>query len=99
LKITQGSACKLALNLMPRKLPPEEFRRRAHALYKVGTEFLFFWDSDQRNDFDPSWTALRRLGHRDELEAWTRAGSPKLERPGSNLKKLGDWDLSYVTPG
>ena len=99
LKITQGSACKLALNLMPRKLPPEEFRRRAQALYKVGAEYLFFWDSDQRNDFDPSWTALRRLGHKDELEAWTRAGSPKLERPGSNLKKLGDWDLGYVTPG
>ncbi len=99
LRITRGSACKLALNLMPRQLPPEEYRRRALALYRAGAEYLFFWDSDQRNDFDPSWTALGRLGHKEELEAWARAGSPKSERPGSQLKKLGDWDLSYATPG
>jgi len=99
LRITRGSACKLALNLMPRQLPPEEYRRRALALYRAGAEHLFFWDSDQRNDFDPSWTALRRLGHKEELEAWAAAGSPKIERPGSELKKLGDWDLTYATPG
>src|SRR5262245_24869646 len=99
LKITRGSSCKLALNLMPRQLPPEEYRRRALALYRAGAEYLFFWDSDQRNDFDPSWNALSRLGHRDELEAWARAGSQKLERPGNQLKKLGDWDLGYATPG
>jgi len=99
LRLTRGSACKLALNLMPRQLPPEEYRRRALALYRAGLEHLCFWDSDQRNDFDPSWTALRRLGHKQELEAWARAGFPRSERPNSQLRKLGDWDLSYVTPG
>lgn len=99
LRITRDSTCKLALNLMPRQLPPEEYRRRALALYRAGAEYLFFWDSDQRNDFDPSWTALRRLGHKEELEAWARAGSQKIERAGSQLRRLGDWDLSYATPG
>ena len=97
--LTQGTSCKLAANVMPRQLSPEEYRRRAHAIYQTGVEHLFFWDTNARNNFGPSWTALRRLGHREELEAWTRAGSPRLDRPGSNLIKLSDWDLRYVTPG
>jgi uncharacterized lipoprotein YddW (UPF0748 family) len=99
IQITKGTRCKLALNMMPRQLTPEQYRRRAHSLYEAGVEHLFFWDSDQRNDFDPSWSTLRRLGHKEELAAWVRAGSPRVERPGSSLKKLGDWDLGYATPG
>ena len=53
----------------------------------------------QRNNFDRSWSALRRLGHRDELSEWVRQGSPELARPHSALSQLGDWDLSYPTPG
>ena len=99
LRITQGARCKLALNLMPRQLSPEEYRARAQRLYAAGVEDLFFWDTNARNDYSPSWTALRRLGHREELDAWVAAGSEPLERPGTELKKLGDWDLSYDTPG
>jgi uncharacterized lipoprotein YddW (UPF0748 family) len=99
IRITKGTACKLALNLMPRQLSPEEYRRRAVALYRAGVEHLFFWDANARYDFGPSWTALRRLGHVKELEAWAASNSPALERPGTNLKKLGDWDLRYATPG
>lgn len=98
-RITRGSNCKLALNLMPRQLSPEEYRNRAHALYKAGSDRLFFWDTNARWDFGPSWSALRRLGHREELASWARSGSPPMERPGSALKKLGDWDLTYATPG
>lgn len=99
LRIAKGTPCKLALNLMPRQLPPEEYRKRAHALYEAGAQHLFFWDTNARYDFSPSWSALRRLGHREELQAWARAGSPAIERPGTQLRKLGDWDLSYDTPG
>jgi hypothetical protein len=35
---------------------------------------------------------------RDEIEAWDRAGSPELDRPGSKLRKMGEWDLTYTTP-
>jgi uncharacterized lipoprotein YddW (UPF0748 family) len=98
-RITKGTSCKLALNLMPRKLSAKEYRRRANALYERGVEYLFFWDIDQRNDFSSSWQALRRLGHREELKDWLRSGSPDLERPLIRLLKLGDWDLSYGTPG
>ena len=99
LRITKGTGCKLALNLMPRQISPEQYRRRAHRLYQAGVEYFFFWDASGRNDFSHSWDVLRRLGHCEELEAWVREGSPELERTGSTLRKLGDWDLSYVTPG
>jgi len=98
-KITRGSNCKLALNLMPRQMSPDEYRRRASALYQAGSEHLFFWDHDARNDFSPSWEVLSNLGHRDELEEWVRKGKPEFQPQHSQLTKLGDWDLSYVTPG
>ena len=99
LRITRGTACKAAFNLMPRRLPPETYRLRAHRLYEAGAEHLFFWDCNSRHDYGPAWSALRRLGHRDELASWARAGAAQLPRAGSNLRRLGDWDLSYATPG
>ena len=99
LRLTRGTHTKLALNLMPRVQPPEQYRTRAHGLYQAGAEYLFFWDTNARDDFSPSWTALRRLGHREELANWVGRGSPELPRPGSRLRKLGDWDLRYATPG
>lgn len=98
-RITRGTNCKMALNLMPRELSPDEYRRRAHSLYQAGSEHFFFWDHDARNDFSPSWETLRRLGHRKELEEWAKKGMPEHEFQNSQLTKLGDWDLSYATPG
>ena len=98
--LTKGTSCKLALNIIPRQMSPEAYRNRAAALYRAGVENLFFWDSNvDRADFSRSWNALRRLGHRDELEAWSDAGGPGLETETLELRKLGDWDLSYATPG
>jgi hypothetical protein len=99
LRITKGTPCKLALNIMPRQISPKEYQRRASALYEAGVEYLFFWDIDQRNDFGASWQTLRDLGHRGRLKDWVRRGAPDVERPYCRLLKLGDWDLSYGTPG
>ena len=100
LDITRDRPCKLALNLMPRSLTAEQYRRRAHALYQAGVEHLFFWDGGPgRGGSDSAWEVLPRLGHREEIKAWIRNGSPQFQRPGSELVKLGDWDLSYTTPG
>jgi hypothetical protein len=99
LKITQGTSCKLALSLLPRQLSPEDYRMRAHQLYQAGVKHLFFWDANQRTYLYPSWTELRKLGHREELAAWAQAGSPKLDRPGSDVISIGDWVLRYGSPG
>jgi len=99
--LTKGTSCRLALSILPRQMSPEDYRRKAAALYEVGVDYLFFWDSDASNraHYGNDWSGLRRLGHRDEIEAWTRAGEPSLATPTLALRKLGDWDLSYVTPG
>ena len=99
--ITRGKPVTLALNLMPRYISPEDYRRRAAALYDAGIENLFFWDSDASNraHYAEDWDALRRLGHREELKAWMEAGEPSLALPTVGLKVLGGWNLSYATPG
>ena len=98
--LTAGTRCTLALNIMPRQMSPEAYRKRAAALYAAGVENLFFWDCTVgRADYSTSWDALRRLGHRDELSAWTSEGEPALASPAKDMTKLGDWDLSYDTPG
>jgi hypothetical protein len=94
-RLVQGSECRAAPNLMPRELPPETYMRRAAALYRAGANGLYFWDSYQRTDYSDSWSALRRLGHREELEAWELAGSPRCRTNRNPLRRLGNWDLSY----
>ena len=100
--LVRGTACKLAPNIMPRQLTPEAIRRRVAALYESGVEHFFLWDADvlqPRSNNAGSWNALRRLGHRDEIEAWLAAGEPGLDTPVTPIRNLGDWDFSYVTPG
>lgn len=102
LSLTRGTSCTLAPNIMPRQLSPEELRIRANVLYDAGVEHLFFWDSDvlqPRSNSAGSWNAIRRLGHKDEIKAWREAGEPSLNTPTMEITHLGDWDLSYRTPG
>jgi len=96
------SPCVVAPNVMPRSMPPEDYRRQAATIYGAGAEHLFFWDSAGggcRANFGHEWNALRRLGHVDEIQAWIDAGEPELPRPSMPLREWAGWDLSYVTPG
>lgn len=97
--LTKGTGCQLAMNIMPRVLPPEDFRRRAHALYQVGVQYLAFWDCNMRYNLSPSWHALCELGHSKEIEAWVRAGEPSLEPASMELHRLGGIDMRYARPG
>ncbi len=98
--LTKGTPCRLALNLMPRQQSAEDFRRMANLIYDAGVEELFFWDGDVgRSNFRASYSALRRLGHREEIASWAMAGEKPLSAPRVTLRRLGDWDLSYDTPG
>lgn len=98
--LTKGTSCKLAFGLLPRQMPPESYRKRAAGLYGVGAESFFLWDTTEfRANYSDSWTAMRRLGHRDEIDDWVKAGHPRLATPPIRLRKLGDWNLSYATPG
>ena len=98
--VTNGTNTKLALNIMPRQFSAEDYMRKANALYKRGVDNLFFWDADvRRAKFRPSWNALRRLGHREEVAEWVKRGEPDLTPPHQRITRLGDWDMRYVTAG
>ena len=101
LSITKDTGVRLAPNIMPRQMSPDEYRRRVYRLYAHGVENLFFWDSasQQRAHYTDSWSAMRRLGHVDEIAEWEASGGQPLEAPRMTLHRLGEWDLSYETPG
>ena len=100
IELTRNHACRLALNIMPREMSAAEYRRRAAVLYQAGVEHLFFWDGAMgRSQHSDATRVVRRLGHRDEVTAWYKAGEPELTTPSRELTKLGDWDFGYVSPG
>ncbi len=99
-ELTKGTPCKLALNIMPRRMTADEYRSRIAALYSVGVENFFFWDcTPGRANFTSSYDAMRRLGHRDEIEAWSAQGQPTHGAASVEIKQLGGWDFRYATPG
>ena len=101
IELTKGTPCKLAPNLMPRQMSGEDYMRKAARLYEAGIENFFFWDcSENRGGPDvESWSTMRRLGHREEVEAWVEHERPGLASPDMAVRKLGEWDMRYQTPG
>jgi hypothetical protein len=101
LELTKGTKCVLSLSVLPRFMSPEGFRKTAAGLYDVGAESLFFWDCAYRVNYDNqhAWSALRRLGHRQEIADWMKQGAPAIELPQTPILKIGDWNLSDDTPG
>ncbi len=98
--ITKNTKCSFALNLMPRVMTPDEYMERASSFYDAGADHLYFWDTYQRGDYSPAWTAIRRLGHREEILAWAKGGAPKMKEPKKiKFLKSGNWDYRYATPG
>ncbi len=98
--LTKGTSTELAMSLLPRQMSAETYRERAAGLYGVGVENFFFWDcTPGRGSYSDSWSALRRLGHKEEVEAWAKAGKPALSAPTVPLRSLDGWNLSYGTPG
>ena len=100
--LARGSNAIIAPNMMPRQVSPEHLRRRASGLYRAGVQQLFFWDcagGSGRANYGDMWSALRRLGHLEEIENWRAVGEPDLASPRHDMRSLGDWNLGYQTPG
>jgi secreted protein with Ig-like and vWFA domain len=100
ISLTKGTATTLALNIMPRQMSAEEYRRRVAPLYEAGVEHLFFWDGAMgRSQHTGASHVMRRLGHKEEVADWVKGDQPSLAAPRMWLRNLGDWDFSYVSPG
>ena len=100
LSLTRETNCELALNVMPRHLTPEQFRRKAHQLYQAGVTYLAFWDSSKtwaEDKMDQGcFQHLRRLGHSEELASWVQAGQPDLVPSTTRLQKVGEWEMTFI---
>ena len=98
----RGTDCKLAINLMPRWMSPERYRRMADMVCEAGAGHLFFWDCEGphgRANFQSLWNALRRLGHREEIRAWMEGGEPALGPNLVPLRTMDGWNMSTIAPG
>ena len=58
---------KIYIEIMPRQLSNEEFKRRALDLYACGAERIALWDTNCRCWPKAMWCTVRRLGHKEEL--------------------------------
>lgn len=84
------------LEIMPRHMSPEEYKRRALDLYKNGCGHISLWDTYGRVLNRREWTMMRRMGHIEELENYT-SGEGELFRDIRLLTIAGD-DVSRYVP-
>lgn len=89
---------QLSTSLLPNDVACGVPRAR-RGLYHAGVESFVFWDcTPGRGHYTESWSALRRLGHKEELLAWAEGGRPDLSVARRPLTSPDGWGLAYATP-
>ena len=95
-RLTAGTPVSFCPEVMPRRMSPEEYRRRAISNYADGADGLCFWDTYNRNAYRKEYSMVRRLGHKDELAGWDDgAGDYYLSR---KLLSVGGYVLDKYPP-
>ncbi len=94
--ITGGSPVSLRPEIMPRSMPPEQFRRHAMDFYDKGAEGFCFWDTEGRHLRRAEWSMMQRLGHRDDLAGWDD-GEGEFFR-SIKLRSLGGYAMDKYPP-
>lgn len=75
--IVRGTHCKLYMDVLPRQMSPEEYRKKAIDYYRKGIDGLCFWDT--KTNYLRTWSMMSRLGHKSEIKNWDD-GAGKLYR-------------------
>ena len=87
---------KLYFEILPRHMSVEEYRARALDLYNSGADGISLWDTYSRAVVKSTWSAVRRLGHKDSLSDMY-LGEGELYRTLFMLK-VGVHDLNRFNP-
>lgn len=87
--ITDGTSCVFYEDVTPRTMPGCDYAEHASRAYEGGAAGLTFWDSIARVMNKPQWHTVRRLGHKEELEALAQHPAEYNLHP---LKRLYDWN-------
>ena len=83
-----GTGTAAYIEIMPRQMEPEEYRRRAVDIYAHGAAGICLWDTYNRVWYPGQWTMASRLGHRQELASWD-SGEGRLYRKLPILRLMG----------
>jgi len=87
---------KVYINVMPRWMPNEDYRKRIMDLYEAGAERFCMWDTYGRVLYPVCWNAMAgKIGHKDEIAAMP--GDDPNRRTYS-YKKLCGMDVSRYHP-
>lgn len=84
------------LEIMPRTMTTEEYKKRALELYNCGCGHISLWDTYCRVPRKAEWSMIGRMGHRDELPTFT-SGESDLFR-NIRILRIGDKDVSRYKP-
>ncbi len=82
-----GDSLHIWPDLMPRTQPAEMYAQLAKKYYEAGADGFCLWDGERRPQRISEWAAVRRLGHKDQLDQIIEQG-PSWYRKVA-LEKLG----------
>lgn len=77
LPLEEKYGAKLYFEIMPRTMPPADFKKRALELYSLGAERFALWDTYCRVPYNDMRAMISKLGHKDELADLMPEGASK----------------------
>ena len=84
--LTENTDVKLLPDIYPRTPPGEKYAEAAKLMYDAGADGFAFWSAEMRTTRASEWAVVKRLGHKDELNRYSKE-APKFWR-SVNLKEL-----------
>ena len=85
---------KVYIELMPRLMYNEEFRKWALDLYGLGVKRFGIWDSFMRVWSNSMWKTLSKIGHKEDLAQMDTSSHVKYYR----ISKLGAYHIGRYSP-
>ena len=89
-ELVKDTPVKLYPDLYPRRQPPAASLYSAQTLYDLGCDGLTLWDTYSRVFRISEWAMMKRLGHREALKDWGKAGKGDDYFRVLNFKWIGD---------
>ena len=96
MRLEKEHGVKVYFEILPRHMSVEEYRARALDIYNSGADGIALWDTYSRAVVKSTWSAVRRLGHKETL-ADMDLGEGELYRTLFMLK-IGEHDLNRFNP-
>lgn len=96
MQLEKDYGVNICLEILPRWMTPEEYKRRTLELYGYGAERISLWDTYTRLPLRAEWTFASNLGHKDEL-ASIDTGEGEFYRR-TKICRLAGYDISRYNP-